>query len=145
MWWKSEYLSEDEGKLARLLVDKDAFLFFFPFKIYLLLSVLGLVASCRLSLIVVSVGYSSCSALVSHCSGFFFWAQVLEHESSQQLWCKGSVASSHVESSRTRDQTCVPCIGKQILNHWTTRKVQNGHFFKSYFLGEKTSEEVFYI
>ena len=22
-----------------------------------------------------------------------------------------------------RDQTCVPCIGRQILNHWTTREV----------------------
>ena len=27
-------------------------------------------------------------------------------------------------SSQTRDQTCVPCIGRQILNHWTTREVQ---------------------
>ena len=26
-------------------------------------------------------------------------------------------------SSLTRDQTLVPCIGKQILNHWTTREV----------------------
>ena len=26
-------------------------------------------------------------------------------------------------SSLTRDQTCVPCIGKWILNHWTTREV----------------------
>ena len=26
-------------------------------------------------------------------------------------------------SSLTRDQTCVSCIGSQILNHWTTRKV----------------------
>ena len=26
-------------------------------------------------------------------------------------------------SSQTRDQTCVPCIGRQILNHWTSRKV----------------------
>ena len=23
-----------------------------------------------------------------------------------------------VESSQTRDQTCAPCIGRQILNHW---------------------------
>ena len=27
------------------------------------------------------------------------------------------------ESSRTRDRTHVPCIGRQILNHWTTREV----------------------
>ena len=26
-------------------------------------------------------------------------------------------------SSPTRDQTCVTCIGRQILNHWTTREV----------------------
>ena len=26
-------------------------------------------------------------------------------------------------SSPTRDQTCVPCIGRQILYHWTTREV----------------------
>ena len=26
----------------------------------------------------------------------------------------------HVESSQTRDRTCVPGISSQILNHWTT-------------------------
>ena len=26
-------------------------------------------------------------------------------------------------SSPTRDQTCIPCIGRQILRHWTIRKV----------------------
>ena len=35
----------------------------------------------------------------------------------------GVVAAGHVESSRTRDGTCVPCVGRQILNHWTTREV----------------------
>ena len=25
-------------------------------------------------------------------------------------------------SSRTRDRTHIPCIGRQILNHWTTRE-----------------------
>jgi len=34
-----------------------------------------------------------------------------------------SVAPRHVGSSQTRDQTRVPCIGRQILNHWTTREV----------------------
>ena len=28
-----------------------------------------------------------------------------------------------MESSQTRDQTCVPCIGRQILIHCTTREV----------------------
>ena len=26
-------------------------------------------------------------------------------------------------SSRSRDSTCVPCVGKWILNHWTTREI----------------------
>ena len=46
----------------------------------------------------------------------------------QQLWHMGLVAPRHVESSRTRDQTCVPCIGRQIPNHWTTWEV---HFSNS--------------
>ena len=34
----------------------------------------------------------------------------------------GSTAQAH-ESSWTRDQIHVPCIGRWILNHWTTREV----------------------
>ena len=33
-------------------------------------------------------------------------------------------------SSPTRDQTCVPCIAKQIFNHWTTREVSKWLFIK---------------
>ena len=32
------------------------------------------------------------------------------------------VAPRHVESSWTRDWTCVPCIGRWILNHWTPQQ-----------------------
>ena len=32
-----------------------------------------------------------------------------------------------MRSSWTRDQTHVPCIGKRILNHWTTREAQQSH------------------
>ena len=35
------------------------------------------------------------------------------------------VALQHVGYSWTRDRTQVPCIGRQILNHWTTRQVQD--------------------
>ena len=38
----------------------------------------------------------------------------------QELWCTGLVARQHVEPSRTRDQTHVPCTGRQTLNHWIT-------------------------
>ena len=35
----------------------------------------------------------------------------------------GLVALQHVGSSRTRAQTCFPCIGRRILNHCATREV----------------------
>ena len=37
-------------------------------------------------------------------------------------WHAGSFQTRKIP--KHRDQTCVPCIGRQILNHWTTRKVQ---------------------
>ena len=36
----------------------------------------------------------------------------------------GLVAPQHVESSWTRDQTHVSCIGRQILIYYTTREVR---------------------
>ena len=41
----------------------------------------------------------------------------------QQLWRTGFVAPWHVGSSRTRARTRVPCIGRWILNHCTTKEV----------------------
>ena len=41
----------------------------------------------------------------------------------QQLWNMGLVALQHVGSPWTRDRTYVPCFGRRILNHWTTREV----------------------
>ena len=35
----------------------------------------------------------------------------------------GLVAPQHVGSSWTTDRTCVPCIGRRILNHCATREV----------------------
>ena len=40
-----------------------------------------------------------------------------------QLWRMALVALQHVESSWTRDQTHVPCTGRQILIHCTNREV----------------------
>ena len=37
----------------------------------------------------------------------------------------GLVALPHVESFQTGDWTCIPCIGRHILNHWTTRGAPN--------------------
>ena len=38
-------------------------------------------------------------------------------------------------SSQTRDRTCVPCIARWILNHWTTREVPD---FLLQLLGSKS-------
>ena len=69
------------------------------------------------------VGFSSCA----------MWAQQLwlagSRAQAQQLWCTGLVALWHVGSSRTRDQTPVPCVGRQILNHCATREVPGVVFF----------------
>ena len=74
----------------------------------------------RISLVVASEGYSS----LQH-TGFSWWWLLL-------LWSPGSrlvgsvlmahnwVALRHVGSSWTRDQTHVPCTGRQILIHCTT-------------------------
>ena len=40
------------------------------------------------------------------------------------------VARGHVESSQTRDQTHVPCIGRWILKYWATREVQDLMFYQ---------------
>ena len=52
----------------------------------------------------------------------FFSPQLLIY-----LWlcrvCTALVAPRHVKSSWTRNRTRVPCIGRQILNHWTIREV----------------------
>ena len=41
----------------------------------------------------------------------------------QKLWQTDLVAPGQEGSSWTRDQTCVPGIGRWVLNHWTTREV----------------------
>ena len=46
----------------------------------------------------------------------------------QKLWYMSLVDPWHVESSQTRDHTHVPCTGRQILNHWTTKEVYGYSF-----------------
>ena len=40
----------------------------------------------------------------------------------QGWWPTGLVAPGHVKSSRTKDRTCIPCIGRWILNHRPTQE-----------------------
>ena len=68
----------------------------------------------RLSLVLASRAYSPVAAqgFLSQNIGF--------RAPAQSLRCTGLVASRHVGSSWTRDLTRVSCIGRWILNHWTT-------------------------
>ena len=43
------------------------------------------------------------------------------------MWHTGLVTPRNVGSSRTRARTCVPCIGRRILNHCATKEAL--HFF----------------
>lgn len=42
----------------------------------------------------------------------------------QELWHLDLAALWHVESSPTRDWPCVPCVGRRIPDHWTTREAR---------------------
>ena len=108
------------------------------------------VAACGLSQVAASGDYSSL-----WCVGFSLWwllllwstgsrragfsscitqAQQLwlagSRAQAQQLWRTGLVAPRHVGSSQTRARTCVPGIGRRILNHCATREVPTGELFK---------------
>ena len=80
------------------------------------------VAAPRLSLVTASGGYSSLWWSGSPCGGFscYTGSRVC---GLQELWGMGPVAPQHVESSLIRDWTRVPCTGRQILIHSTSRKV----------------------
>ena len=67
---------------------------------------------------------SSCGEWASHRRGFFCCWAWAPGTWAQLLWHMGLVAGWHMESSWTRGRTRVPCIGRQVLNHWTTWEVQ---------------------
>ena len=88
--------------------------FFFFFLLYW-----DFVATHGFSLVVMSGGNSSLQ-----CVGFsLLWLLTLGRRDSSAPW--------HMRSSRTRDWTHVPCIGRQILSHWTTREVFSWIFILS--------------
>ena len=64
------------------------------------------------------------------------WAQQLRRTGSRahplQLWCVGLAALQHVGSSRTRDRTHVPCIGRRALNHCAAGEVLLHIFLNSF-------------
>ena len=65
-----------------------------------------------------------CDARASHCGGFSCCGAL-----AQYLWRTVLAAPRHVGSSRPRAWTCVPCIGRQILNHCATREAPTGNLY----------------
>ena len=124
--------------------DKIDFPPFFLFKrlfIYLFLAVLGL--GCCGSSVAIGRDYCLFRKTISHCGGFScFRARAVGYMglSGCSTWAQ-QLCHGHVGSSRTRDQTCVPCIGKQTLVHYITRKV----FFLSFILSLFLSLSLFLI
>ena len=108
------------------------FFFFFNKFIYLFLAVLGLRFCAR--------AFSSCgeqaplfiavrgplTIAASRCG-----AQAPDAQA-QYLWLTGLVAPRHVGSSQSRARTHVSCIGRQILNHCTTREALFCHILTNY-------------
>ena len=91
-------------------------------RLCLIFSFFGFSAVHRLSPVGASRGYSLQS------TGFSLrWLLLLRSTGSRvrawQLWLTGLVALWHVGSSSTRGQTCIPCNGRWIFIHWTTREV----------------------
>ena len=85
----------------------------------------------------------------SHCGGFALPSSLLEcsdfSSCSSRLQSTGSGAVV-LEPGRpaacgiqTRDQTCVPCVGRQILNRWTTSKAPHC-LFTAFILWVKTTD-----
>ena len=78
---------------------------------------------CGLLIVVASLiaehGLQSSQALIVASSAFSSWGA---HTVPLGPW--------HVESAHTRNRTCVPCIGRCILNHWTTREVWESAFLR---------------
>ena len=110
------------------------YLFIYLF-IYLFMAVLGLRFCAR--------AFSTCGkwepllgatlhrgARASHYRGLSCCGAQAPDAQAQQLWLTGPVAPRHVGSSQTRARTCVPCIGRQILNHCATREAPRFHFYK---------------
>ena len=85
--------------------------------------------ACGLSLVATSCGYSlvAVSGLLIAMASLVV-ERWLESTRAQKLGHTDLVTPWHVGSSQTRVRTCVPCIGRRILNHWTSREVPNVTF-----------------
>ena len=113
--------------------SSSLFLIFFNINlfIYLFLAALGLHCCAR--------AFSSCGewGLLFSCGARALgaWASVVVARGLSSCGALGLVALRHVGSPRTRARTRVPCIGRRILNHCTTREVPDRRLFSQLWAG----------
>ena len=105
-------------------------LFFFKALLFFFLIYLFFIFGCTGSLLL-HLGFSLVEASRDYsllrCTGFSLpWPPLLRSAGSraqaQQLWRTDLVVPWHVGSSQARARSCVPCIGRLILNHCATRE-----------------------
>ena len=111
------------GNSSRLNLD---IMYYYYYYYYLLfLAVLGLHCCTQAFFSCGSRGYSSL-----WCSGFSLrWLLLFRSTGSRRVGfiscsTRAQAAPWHVGSNRCRAWTRVPCIGRQILNHWATREAR---------------------
>ena len=117
------------------------------------MAALGLCCCARLSLVAVSRGYSLLRCAGSSLRRLLLLQSMGSRRAAfsscgrwaQQLWHTGLVPPRHVGSSRTRDQTRVPCIGRRILNHCTTREVSDLMILKQHLYADGSKIYVSYF
>ena len=137
-----------------MLISMKSMKLYFALFIYLLISWLhwDFVAVCGFSLVAARGGYP-----LLRCAGFSLrWLLLLRSTGSrhtacsscgtraqqlwlagsrvqvQQLWYMGLVVPRLVGYYWSRARTCVPCIGRRILNHCTTREVPAFSILQNY-------------
>ena len=78
-----------------------------------------------------STGCRWVGSVVAACRLWSADSVVVLHGVAQEAWLPRSLQNI---SSRTRDRTCIPCIGRWILNPWAVREVPIFISFASFFL-----------
>ena len=71
------------------------------------------------------------SLKLRHAGSFIVMCRLFSNCGAWTQWCGMRASLPHSMwdlSSPTRGWTCVPCIGRQILNHWTAREVLHIYF-----------------
>ena len=136
------HLLQPSNPHGHIITTQTPLLFFLRviLSVYLCLGVLGLCCCAGFPLVAASRGCSL--AVVLWCAGFWLgWLLLLQSTGSRvrtdfsscgpwaldsslnSLVHRGLADPRHVRSSGTRDRTRVPCLGRWVLNHWTTREV----------------------